>query len=111
MAQLGGCAEPGLSGDKDVVRGPKLHRTNPGTEPQRPQGRWEQRCALLDVTALVFRTLPTACAPRWHRQGCLGRDGSCPLTCHHLEGSEVDVVLSHLLEQLICGESRQSGCG
>lgn len=29
--------------------------------------------------------------------------GPCPLTCHHLEGGEVDVVLSHLLEQLICG--------
>lgn len=41
----------------------------------------------------------------------MGRDGSCLLTCHHLEGGEVDVVLGHLLEQLVWGESGQGGCG
>lgn len=32
------------------------------------------------------------------------------LTCHFLEGSEVDVVLGHLLEQLICGDRGERGC-
>lgn len=39
----------------------------------------------------------------WHRRGFLGKDRSCLLTCHHLEGGELDVVFGHLLEQLIWG--------
>lgn len=98
-----GQAEPGLSGHRDTAMGPSLCRTSPGTDLQQPQGAGGRGRALPDPTALVF---PTAHAPPG-----TGKDGSCSLTCHHLEGGEAHVVLGYLLEQLIWGEGRQGGCG
>lgn len=77
-----------------------LPETIPGTEPQQPQGR---PCQTPRAPALH--------PLQRHRRGGLGRDSSCLLTCHHLEGGEVDVVLGHLLEQLIWGQKEEGRCG
>jgi len=109
----GHCRPPGWGGRAKLSQGcrdgAQAPRTTPSTEPQQPPGRGceEEPCQPPQHSSSA--SSPQLVHPRHGARG--GTDGCCLLTCHHLEGGEVDVVLGHFLEQLVWGESGQGGRG